>query len=211
MDILQIPECDYNKPMNRKNMKRRDNMKQEKTAEVNGNLERTLNKETIINITISSIAIALVYVFTAFVNITLPFAPNGGLVHLGNVPLFIFAILFGKKTGMAAGGIGMALFDLLSPWATWAPFTLMIAGTMGFVVGMITKKKNGFGWCVIAMLLALAIKIVGYYFAEVIIYGNWIVPFTSIPGNMIQVGVAAIIVLIIIEPLKKATRILMLN
>lgn len=184
-------------------------MKQEKTVEVNENLQRVVNKETMINVTISAIAIALVYIFTAFVNITLPFAPKGGLVHLGNVPLFIFAIIFGKKIGMAAGGIGMALFDLLSPWAIWAPFTLIIAGAMGFVVGAIAKRKNGFGWCVVAMLLALAIKVVGYYFAEVIIYGNWIVPFTSVPGNMIQVGVAAVIVLIMIEPLKKATRILM--
>ena len=33
--------------------------------------------------------IALTYVFTAFVNVRLPIAANGGLIHLGNVPLFI--------------------------------------------------------------------------------------------------------------------------
>ena len=37
--------------------------------------------------------IALTYVFTAFVNVRLPIAANGGLIHLGNVPLFICAIL----------------------------------------------------------------------------------------------------------------------
>ena len=31
--------------------------------------------------------IALTYVFTAFVNVRLPIAANGGLIHLGNVPL----------------------------------------------------------------------------------------------------------------------------
>ena len=40
----------------------------------------------------------------------------------------------------------------------------------------------------------------GYYFAEAIIYGNLIVPITSIPGNLIQVGVAAVITLVIIHP-----------
>ncbi len=40
--------------------------------------------------------IALTYVFTAFVNVRLPIAANGGLIHLGNVPLFICAILLGK-------------------------------------------------------------------------------------------------------------------
>ena len=51
--------------------------------------------------------IALTYVFTAFVNVRLPIAANGGLIHLGNVPLFICAILLGKRTGMLAGALGM--------------------------------------------------------------------------------------------------------
>ena len=58
-------------------------------------------------IAITAMAVALTYVFTAFVNVSLPIAANGGLIHLGNVPLFIMAILFGKKTGAIAGGVGM--------------------------------------------------------------------------------------------------------
>ena len=97
----------------------------------------------------------------------------------------------------------MGLFDLLSPWAIWAPFTLVIVGLMGFVVGLISEKKKGFGWKVVAILGACVIKIVGYYIAEGIIYGNWITPASSIPGNLLQVGVAAVIVLIIAGQLQK--------
>lgn len=164
-------------------------------------MEKTNNLKALV---ITAVAIALTYVFTAFINIRLPFAPNGGLIHLGNVPLFIFAIIFGKKTGAIAGGIGMGLFDLLSGWTAWAPFTLIIVGGMGYVTGVITEKKKGYGWTIAAMLTALLIKIVGYYIAEGIIYGNWIVPLSSIPGNVIQVVTAMIIVMIIIEPLRKA-------
>ena len=82
--------------------------------------------------------IALTYVFTAFVNVRLPIAANGGLIHLGNVPLFICAILLGKRTGMLAGAFGMGLFDLLSGWTAWAPFTFVIVGAMGYAVGAIT-------------------------------------------------------------------------
>ena len=67
-------------------------------------------------ITITALFIALTYVFTAFINIRLPITANGGLIHLGNVPLFICAIIFGKKSGAIAGGVGMGLFDLLSGW-----------------------------------------------------------------------------------------------
>lgn len=83
------------------------------------------------SLAITAVCLVLVYVFTAVVNIRLPFAPNGGLIHLGNVPLFVAAILFGKRTGMIAGGVGMALFDLFSGWTLWAPFTLVIVGCMG--------------------------------------------------------------------------------
>lgn len=74
---------------------------------------------------------------------------------------------------------------------------------MGFAVGKITENRIGFRWNVLAIAVACVIKIVGYYIAEGIIYGNWITPVTSIPGNLLQIGTAAVIVLIIIAPLKK--------
>ncbi len=157
-------------------------------------------------VVITAIGVALTYVFTAFVNVRLPVGGNGGLIHLGNVPLFIFAILFGKKTGAIVGGVGMGLFDLLSGWTLWAPFTLVIVGLMGFVVGAITEKKQGYGWSAAAMLAALVIKITGYYAAEGLIYGNWLTPALSIPGNVIQVGTAIAIVLIVLVPLRTAAK-----
>lgn len=163
---------------------------------------RTLEQVRVL--TITAVATALVYVFTAFINVRLPISINGGLIHLGNVPLFLFAIIFGKKTGAIAGGIGMGLFDLLSPYAVWAPFTLIIAGFMGWITGWITEKKKGFPWYALAMGAACIIKIAGYYIAEGLIYGNWIAPVTSIPGNLVQIGVAFVIVMITAEPLKRA-------
>ena len=80
---------------------------------------KTTSTEQVRFLTVTAIGIALVYVFTWLINIRLPFAPQGGLIHLGNVPLFIFAILFGKKTGAIAGGVGMGLFDLLSGWTVY--------------------------------------------------------------------------------------------
>ncbi len=151
---------------------------------------------------IAAVFTALTYVFTAFVNIRLPFGGNGGLIHLGNVPLFLAAILYGRKTGAIAGSIGMGAFDLLSGWTLWAPFTFVIVGFMGYIVGAVTEKHQKFGWRVFAMALALIIKIAGYYVAEGIIYGNWIAPVMSIPGNIIQVATAAVIVAVIAGRIK---------
>ena len=68
-------------------------------------VEMTITKK----LTINAMCIALTFVATAFINIRLPIMANGGLVHLGNVPLFLSAILFGKKTGAVAGAFGMGL------------------------------------------------------------------------------------------------------
>ena len=154
-------------------------------------------------LTVTAIFVALTYIFTAFINVRLPIAANGGLIHLGNVPLFIGAIIFGKKTGAIAGGVGMGLFDLLSGWTLWAPFALM-----GFTVGKLTEdeKHQNFKWYVIAIAAACVIKVVGYYIAEVVIYGNPFSPVTSIPGNLVQIGVAAVITLIVIAPLNVAAK-----
>ena len=165
---------------------------------------RTSSKMSTKDITLTAMSLVLVFVFTYAINIRLPIAANGGLVHLGNVPLFIAAILFGKRTGMIAGGVGMALFDLLSGWTLWAPFTLVIVGLMGWTVGAVTEKKKTFPRYILAMVLACVIKIVGYYIAEAIIYSNWIIPVSSIPGNLVQIGVAAAMVLVVIEPLRMA-------
>lgn len=161
-----------------------------------------MNLSSVKFLTFAAVFTALTYVFTAFINIRLPIAANGGLVHLGNVPLFLCAIIFGKKIGAIAGGVGMALFDLLSGWTLWAPFTLVIVALMGYVVGTITERHRGFGWDVLAISAACVIKVVGYYIAEGILYKNWIAPVTSIPGNLVQIGVAAVIVLIVVEKLR---------
>ncbi|MCI8549800.1 MAG: ECF transporter S component [Lachnospiraceae bacterium] len=165
-------------------------------------------KSTVLFLTVTALFIALTYLFTAFINVRLPIAANGGLIHLGNVPLFIGAILFGRKTGMLAGGIGMGLFDLLSGWTLWAPFTLVIVGIMGYTVGKMTEKENhqNYFWYTASIAAACVIKVAGYYAAEAIIYGNLLSPATSIPGNLVQIGVAAVIVLTVIGPLNSAAR-----
>ena len=56
--------------------------------------------------------------------------------------LFIVAIVFGKEKGAIAGAVGMAIFDLSSGWALWAPFTFVVRGIMGYMIGSIAWSKN---------------------------------------------------------------------
>lgn len=152
--------------------------------------------------------VALTLVFTAFVNIQVPsFGGAGGLIHLGNVPLFIAAMVYGKRTGALAGAFGMGLFDILSGWAAWAPCTIITCGLMGFIVGLICEKRKGLVSKVFAVVAALVIKLVGYFIFEGFIMGSGAAAaLKSVPGNIIQITVAAVIVFIIITPLEKGLR-----
>lgn len=150
---------------------------------------------------------ALVFLSTSFINIRLPFLSNGGLVHLGTAMLYIVAIVFGKKKGAIAGSFGMAIFDLLSGWALWAPFTFVIRGIMGYMIGSIAWSKNKEGnnliTNIVAMILSGVWMIIGYYITEVILYGNWVAPIASIPGDITQVIVGLILALPAAKILKK--------
>ena len=101
----------------------------------------TIEKSRTYYLVINALFIALTLVATWLINIRLPFMGSGGLIHLGNVPLFVAAMLFGRKTGAIAGAFGMGLFDLMSGWTAWAPFTFIIVGCMGYVVGLLADDS----------------------------------------------------------------------
>lgn len=154
-------------------------------------------KENITELTISGVFTALVCLLTMYVQVQI-IPAKGGLVHIGNVPLFFAAAFFGKKVGALCGGLGMALSDLLTPWAVYAPISLIVVGAMGFVFGSIVNKKPTIIRLVLATVAALAIKLAGYYIGEVILYQSFAVPLASIPGNVIQIVTGAIIAIPVI-------------
>lgn len=159
------------------------------------------------DLVISSLLVALVFISTRFINFKLPISINGGLIHLGNTMLFIAAIIFGKNKGAVAGAFGMGIFDILSGWAAWAPFTFVIRGIMGYIVGAFAFMGGKNGSSFLQNLLGVFIgglwMIAGYYAAEAILYRNILVPVTSIPGNVIQIVAGAVIALPLSTFLKK--------
>lgn len=155
------------------------------------------------DLVITSLFIALVYVFTWIVKIQLPFSPNGGLIHLGNVPFFLAAIFFDKRVGMTAGALGMGLFDLTSGWILWSPMTVISALIMGYILNKMNYKKYTLKSLILSFILVALVKVVVYYIGEIFILSSFAAPLASIPGNLIQIGVSSIIVLVILKPMEK--------
>ncbi|KTR60976.1 membrane protein [Exiguobacterium indicum] len=158
---------------------------------------------------ITAMSIALVLVATLFINIKLPIASSGGLVHMGTAMLFLIAILFGPRTSLIAGAIGMGLFDLISGWTLWAPFTIVARGLQGYIVGRIAwssrYKGDNPGLNIFAMIVSAPVMLAVYYVCEGILYSNWVAPVASIPGNITQ-NVVGILVAIPVGIALKKTR-----
>ena len=168
-----------------------------------------MRNQSVRKIVLSAIFISLVFVAT-YIGVPWPFA-SGGYMHLGTLVLLIIAITFGKEYGALAGGIGMGLFDLFSPYAMWAPGTFLVRMLMGYVVGMVAyNKKNeeqgtNFIRNIVAIVAGAVIMIPGYYFYEAIFLTDFKAAFGSIPGNLIQftLGAFSLVVVPIISRIKQ--------
>lgn len=148
------------------------------------------------DVTILGLLMALVAVSTMSIRIPIP--ATSGYIHLGDSIIFLAAVLFGRKHGLIAAGLGSALADILSGYAHWALPTLIIKGLMGYIVGTMAEQENNnllAGRNVISLVVGALIMVTGYYFAEALMQGSFIVPLQSIPWNLAQgFGGAAIFV-----------------
>lgn len=151
--------------------------------------------------------IALVFVSTVFLTIKLPIAANGGLVHLGSAMLFIISILFGPKKGAIAGAFGMGLFDLVSGWTLWAPFTFITRGLQAYIIGKIAWSNGKSGHSpllnVFAIIVSIPFMLAGYYICERVLFNSWVLPLASIPGNLVQNGIGLLVAIPCVLALKK--------
>jgi uncharacterized membrane protein len=112
----------------------------------------------------ASLSIALVFIVTRFTAIPI----LQGYFNMGDSVILLASAFFGPWVGMAAGGIGAAMSDFLSPYAIYAPVTLVIKSLEGFVAGYLFGKKfNKY----LTVLISMTIMVVGYFFAEALILG----------------------------------------
>lgn len=176
----------------------------------------TLNSVKVQDMVQIALMAAMTYVATAVINI-----PSGvivkGVVHLGDSMVFLAAILLGGRKAFLASAVGMCLFDLLSPYAIWAPFTFVIKGVMAYIAATIAYRSNYKGDNMLNNVLAFTLggiwMIAAYYGAGVILMHfttsvsfnqAFILAAAEIPGNIAQVAVGMAIAIPLGKIFKKA-------
>ena len=108
--------------------------------------------------------IAYLALFIAFTAVGTYFhipGPSSSYFNLGEVSIYIIALVFGAKAGGIAGALGSSLVDVMLGYSIWAPFTFVIKGLEGYVVGKISKEGS---WIrnILAIIAGGNIMVIGY-------------------------------------------------
>ncbi|MFW5981134.1 MAG: ECF transporter S component [bacterium] len=159
-----------------------------------------INKLSVRHLAYLSLFIALVALATYFIRIP---GLNTSYYNLGELVIFTLALVFGAKAGLLAGALGSALVDLVVA-PVWAPFTFLIKGFEGWVVGKIGQEgklsKN-----ILAVIIGGHVMIVGYALAVWLLY-DWPAVLPEIAGNYGQAGVGAIVAVPLARQINKYFR-----
>lgn len=148
----------------------------------------------------NALLIALVCVSTMMLQVPVP--ATSGYIHLGDSIILISSIFFGWQYGFIAGGVGSAMADMLSGYAHWVPFTFLIKGLMGLLIGKIANYNSGennlFSIRNISAALAGIIWMVfGYFLGGAVLKGSFMISLTSVPSNIVQ-GVGGLVIYFVV-------------
>mgnify|MGYP000335039313 CR=1 FL=1 len=111
---------------------------------------------------------------------------QAGYAHLGDVGIALASIIIGPFAAVPAA-LGRARGCALGAFATYAPFTLVIKGVMGFVLGkfLVAKRFSVRNACL--LLLMAAFMVGAYFLTDTLLYGVE-AAIGSVVGNCVQGG-----------------------
>ena len=149
-------------------------------------------KQQVKKLVLAALFAALCCVMTLVIQIPAP----TGHVNLGDVAVLLSAWMLGPLWGGAAAGVGSALADLLS-WPAYAPATFAIKFAMAAAAALIfrtMKKRTGnFLGMLIGAVAAEAVMVGGYFLYESVVLGVGAAAAASIPFNLVQGTVGAVV------------------
>jgi len=165
---------------------------------------------------LTRLALLIALTTVATMAIRVPAPRTGGYINLGDSVVYISALLFGSRAGLVAGGVGSALADLLGGYSAFAPFTLIIKGIEGVLVGTVgwpafqrrePRSRAAVGTALLAIGGGGAWMVLGYFVAEAYVLRVGVgAAATEVPGNVFQVVGGAIVAIPVALTLRGVVR-----
>ena len=151
-------------------------------------------------LTFTAVFAALIFFTTAYI---LHIPAGNGYIHIGDSLIYLAASFLPAPYAAAAAAIGAGLSDALTGFPQYLLFTILIKPLNALCFSrkgdrLLTVRNR------IAPLPSAVVSIVGYYFADVILFGNWVSPLVTIPQSLIQAAGSLGVYYIIAYALDKA-------
>jgi len=143
----------------------------------------------------AKIGVFAAMVAVATMAITIPIPGVHGFVNFGDTIIILSSLLFGPVVGGLAGAIGSGMADMLLGYAHWAPWTIVIKGMEGVIVGRLRHNP------VPAAIAGAVFMIAGYFVAAGVMYG-FAPAIAAIPMDGIQGGLSVIAGLLLFKALR---------
>ncbi len=147
-----------------------------------------MNDEKIKRMTLCGLMCAIVVITTMFAAVPIP-GVQGAYANAGDAAVYGAAYLLGSPWGVIVAAAGSCLADVLLGSALYAPATLVIKGLMALIAARLLKKG---GMRMLKLLVSGMVMVAGYLAYECIIYGAS-VAVLSIPANLIQALLGAVL------------------
>ena len=141
-----------------------------------------MNDRQIRLLTTGGVLAAAIFLLTAFVRIPIP----AGYLNLGDVGVFLAAMLLPAGYAALCAGVGSALADLIG-FPLYAPVTLVVKGLAALVFALLWRRLPG-KLRYLAFLAVLLIPL-GYFLYELVIAGAF--AWADLPLNLLQSAVGA--------------------
>lgn len=170
-------------------------------------METRMKKTSATVLTAMMMCIIMVAIFV--LRIPIPFTQ--GYVNLSDGIIFISICLLDKKHSVCAASLGSMMGDILGGFAMWAPWTFFIKGIMALITvliidtfsGRCTTARGRMALRITAMICGGLFMVFGYFIAEGIMYGSWVVAALGVPWNIGQFAVGIALAIAITSALSK--------
>jgi uncharacterized membrane protein len=110
-----------------------------------------------VQLAIAAVFAALTCVTTLVLTLGVP--ATGGYFNVGEIVIYIAALLFGPRVGAFAGGVGASISDMIVA-AQFAPGTLIVKGCEGAIVGLLNRtfrKTSKSHWRMLTVFLGVIV------------------------------------------------------
>ncbi|WEV51878.1 ECF transporter S component [Lactobacillus sp. ESL0731] len=136
----------------------------------------------------------------------IPIPATHGNINFCDTGIFLAAIALGPVAGLLVGGLSGFLLDLLSGYAQFMLFSLVIHGLEGLLVGLLVRKaaRDRRKWFqyILALVVGVAVMVGGYHLTNWILYST-AAGVLGLLTDTIQGIAGAIVALILLPALQK--------